>query len=367
MPRAPTSSNNDPKPAVENIKANLKIYPYVPGSYGTSIAQALDGGGAARAASRRSRRRSSSRRSGKSFNTIPPSDYGFFEMINANVQDEPATSYDVELAGQLAAIGIVKGKEFAPDERMKKILTDAAAVGNAAGRALNWRFAQAHPDWAYYQGSHWGNMLCEGGAFFETPPPLFEDGEFKPFPPTGARTLDSRTAFYYGYTLDSPGMIMRIPDVGSQYLMGFLDATGEPFDGAKTYKVTLPQGHSGTRVLVIHALRQPDPLDAGDAAEVSARRQPELSLACGRAGRGRHDHGLVRARSARGRGTRQLDSDRPGKGLVHAPQALQPAAVILHQGMATERDRAGAVVVCEAGTGIVRLPAPYVGAQAARG
>jgi hypothetical protein len=38
-----------------------------------------------------------------------------------------------------------------------------------------------------------------------------------------ARTLDSRTAFYYAYTLDSPGMIMRIPDVGSQYLMGFVD------------------------------------------------------------------------------------------------------------------------------------------------
>ncbi len=47
-------------------------------------------------------------------------------------------------------------------------------------------------------------MLWEGGAFFETPPPAFADGEFKPLPPTGARTLDSRTAFYYGYTLDSP-------------------------------------------------------------------------------------------------------------------------------------------------------------------
>ena len=96
------------------------------------------------------------------------------------------------------------GKAFKPDERMKKILADAAAVGQAAGRALQWRFADAHPDWAYYEGSHWGSMLWEGGALFETPPPLFEDGMFKPFPPTGARTLDSRTAFYYAYTLDCP-------------------------------------------------------------------------------------------------------------------------------------------------------------------
>jgi hypothetical protein len=233
------ADGKDPKPAVENIKKNLKIYPYEPGSYGTSIAEALEGkvrlGGEPKIPETKF-----IEISGKSFNTIPPSDYGFFELINENVQEEPATSYDVELAGQLAAIGIVHGKDFKPDERMKKILSDAASVGNATGRALNWRYALAHPGWAYYADSHWGNMLFEGGAFFETPPPAYEGkGMFKPYPPTGARTLDSRAAFYYAYTLDSPGMIMRIPGVGSQYLMGFLDADGNPFDGAKTYKVTL--------------------------------------------------------------------------------------------------------------------------------
>jgi hypothetical protein len=35
--------DNDPKPAVENVKKNLKIYPYKPGSFGTSLAQALEG------------------------------------------------------------------------------------------------------------------------------------------------------------------------------------------------------------------------------------------------------------------------------------------------------------------------------------
>jgi len=234
-------ADNDPKPAVENIKQHIKIYPYTPGGFGTSIATALEG--KVRLAQNPPVPETRFvEASGKSFNTIPPSDYGFFEMINALVQEEPATSYDVELAGQLAAIGIAHGKPFNPDARMKKILTDAAAVGNATGRALNWRYVQKHPDWAYYPDSQWGSMLWEGGAFFETPPPLFtREGMFEPLPPTGARTLDSRAAFYYAYTLDSPGMIMRIPSVGSQYLMGFLDADGNPFDGAKTYKVTLPK------------------------------------------------------------------------------------------------------------------------------
>jgi hypothetical protein len=233
-------SDNDPRPAVENIKKNIKIYPYTPGGFGTSIGTALEG---------KVRLEANPpvpptkfvEASGKSYNTIPPSDFSFFEMINANVQQEPADSYDPELAGQLAAIGIVKGKPFNPDARMKKILTDAAAVGNAAGRSLNWRFSLAHPDWAYYPDSMWGNMLWQGGANFETPPPMItKEGYFKPLPPTGARTLDSKTAFYYAYTLDSPGMIMRLPRVGSQYLMGFLDADKNPYDGGKTYKVTLP-------------------------------------------------------------------------------------------------------------------------------
>jgi hypothetical protein len=232
--------DNDPKPAVENIKKNIKIYPYTPGGVGTSIATALEG---------KVRLEVNPpvpptkivEASGKSYNTIPPSDYTFFEMINANIQQEPADSYNPELAGQLAAIGIVKGKPFNPDARMKKILTDAAAVGNAAGRVLNWRPSESLA-WTYYPNSSWANMLWQGGANFETPPPtITPEGFFKPLPPTGARTLDSKTAFYYGYTLDSPGMIMRVPRVGSQYLMGFLDADKNDFDGGKTYKVTLPK------------------------------------------------------------------------------------------------------------------------------
>jgi hypothetical protein len=235
-------TDNAPGPMVENIKKNLKIYPYTPGGIGSSIATALNG-----TVSLKQNLPVPETKfvdaSGKRFNTIPPSNYEFYEMINENVQEEPATSYDTELAGQLAAIGIVKGKPFKPDARMKEILSDAASVGSAAGRVLNWRYAVSHPDWSYYPDSMWGNMLWEGGAFFETPPPEFtKEGMFKPYPATGARTLDSRTAFYYAYTLDSPGMIMHIPGVGSQYLMGFLDAEGNQCDGAKTYKVTLPKG-----------------------------------------------------------------------------------------------------------------------------
>jgi hypothetical protein len=52
-------------------------------------------------------------------NTVPPNDFSYFELINDLVQKEPVGALDPEIMGSLAAIGIVKGKPFNPDARMK--------------------------------------------------------------------------------------------------------------------------------------------------------------------------------------------------------------------------------------------------------
>ena len=68
------------------------------------------------------------------------------------------------------------------------------------------------------------------------------EGVIKPFPPTGYRQLDARTWFYYYANGISPAMAMRLTEVGSQYLAVTLDSNKNYFDGASTYKVTLPKG-----------------------------------------------------------------------------------------------------------------------------
>src|SRR4029077_14148976 len=160
-------------------------------------------------------------------------------MLNEVVQQERATSLDPELMGTLAAIGIIKGKPFAPDDRLKKILTETLAVANATSRTLfvNPRAA----DWYYYPGSAWMNPLFISGYEFETPIPMITREGAKPFPPTGYRTLDARSNFFYGITGITPAMAMRLTGIGSQYLLGMTDAAKQHFDGAKTYKVTLPK------------------------------------------------------------------------------------------------------------------------------
>jgi hypothetical protein len=232
-------NKNDPKPVAETIRKFTKIYPYEAGGFGTPIAEFL--AGKARLARITPPPPTVFHEgSGKVMNTVPPSDFSYYEMLNEVVQQEPATSLDPELMGPLAAIGIIKGKPFAPDPRMKKILTEALKVANATSRTL--LMNPRDPSWFYYPGSAWWNYLFVTGYQFETPIPLITREGAKPFPPTGYRTLDARTNFFYGITGITPGMAMRLTGIGSQYLLATMDANKQYFDGAKTYKVTLPKG-----------------------------------------------------------------------------------------------------------------------------
>jgi hypothetical protein len=237
--RAFLENKNDPKPAVEGIRKFTKVYPYEVGGYGTPISEFLSG----KAKLGRVSPPVATvfhEGSGKVMNTVPPNDFSYYEMLNEIVQQEPATSLDPELMGPIAAIGIVKGKPFAPDARMKKILTEALAAGNATSRSLFMN--PRDPTWFYYPNSAWWNYLFVTGYMFETPIPQITAEGAKPYPPTGYRTLDARANFFYGITGITPGMAMRVTGLGSQYLFAMADSKKEYFDGAKTYKVTLPKG-----------------------------------------------------------------------------------------------------------------------------
>jgi len=240
-------TDNDPAPTVDVIKKNLKIYPYSPGGAGTSIGSFLTGKAKTLGAMPERATPRFVEGTGREMNTIPPNDFGHYEMLDALVQMEPAEALDPEIAGQFAAIGIVKGKEFAPDARMRRILEKAVAFGNAASRTLG---MGAHPadHFRYYdESSAWWNMLFVGGYEFINPPPMITKEGIKPFPNSGARKLHSRTSMLYTATGITPAMCMRLTGVGSQYLLANIDSNGEPFDGSKTYKVVLPKNIPAAR------------------------------------------------------------------------------------------------------------------------
>jgi hypothetical protein len=177
--------------------------------------------------------------SGVSFNTVPPNDFSYWETVDELVQREPASAGDPETLGLLAAVEIVKGKPFKPDERMRKILEDAVVVGNATARTVSFA-PRTEEGFAYYPGSQWFNMLFVGGYDFLDPRPRVGPEGVVAAESDGARKLNARTAFFYPYTGITPAMCMRIPGIGSQYLMAMRSADGEYLDGGRSYQLTLP-------------------------------------------------------------------------------------------------------------------------------
>ncbi|MGB7159110.1 MAG: DUF1254 domain-containing protein [Tepidisphaeraceae bacterium] len=161
------------------------------------------------------------------FNTVHANTFDFFTELDEVIQREPLECFDPELRGLAGAIGIVKGRKFAPDDRMKKILTDAVAVGNATARAIS--FNNRDPR-AYIYGpdSQWKTGFIGGDYRW-----LDGDG-------MAGRNQDARTLFFYMATVNTPAMAMKMVGKGSQYAFIGADKTGEHLDGAKNYKLTIP-------------------------------------------------------------------------------------------------------------------------------
>jgi hypothetical protein len=161
--------------------------------------------------------------SGKHLNTVHAKNIHIYEELNAVVQNEPADAFDPETVGLFATIGIKKGQPFAPDARMKAILTEAVAVGNATARSIV--FDSRDQRTKFYPDRQWYTIFVGGRYDFTL------DGE---------RMLDARVLFHYYATLITPSMAAAQPGSGSAYAVAARDSQGRYFDGAKTYKVTLP-------------------------------------------------------------------------------------------------------------------------------
>jgi hypothetical protein len=161
--------------------------------------------------------------SGKQFNTVHANNFHFYEEVNAVVQHEPGDAFDPEIVGLFASIGIKKGKPFAPDARMKAILTDAVAVANATARAIV--FAPRDERVKFYPDRQWGTGFVGGSYEFLN---------------NGERMLDARTLFHYYATGITPAMAFAKPGSGSAYAYSTRDSKGEYLEGGKTYKITLP-------------------------------------------------------------------------------------------------------------------------------
>ncbi len=151
-------------------------------------------------------------------NTVHGNDFSFFEEVAEIVEEEPAEALDPERAGQLAAIGLVSGQPFTPDERLRGTLSRAAEVGAGIARTL--AYEPRDPDAVLY-GS-WKNPFVGGSHEFLR---------------NGARLLDARTQFHYLATVVTPAMAHAQVGAGSAYAYTIHDSRGDLLDGSRNYRL----------------------------------------------------------------------------------------------------------------------------------
>lgn len=149
--------------------------------------------------------------------------FHYWEVLKEAIDAEPAYEGYHTQYGELATLGIEKGKPFNPDARMRGILEAAAQQGIAQMRAQS--FADRRPERIV-----WPNRKWEWASL------RFEDGDFNT-----AYFLDTtaREKWFYQAIGASPAMFRRDSQAGSLYCLGLRDSTGAYLDGAKTYRLSI--------------------------------------------------------------------------------------------------------------------------------
>ena len=152
---------------------------------------------------------------------------GFDYWVNLAryIDDEPARPQDMAFLGMAATLGIEKGKTFAPDERMKRILTEAATTGRAMAKTIAWK-----PRWPAellyaYPDRHWKWIFVVEDPTFHTDNNLI---------------IDQRTRFGFEAIGTAKAMTTRIVGAGSAYVGAYEDSEGNWLEGQYSYRLNLP-------------------------------------------------------------------------------------------------------------------------------
>ena len=185
----------------------------------------------------------------------------YWERLAAVIEHEPVEDRDRFFVAMLKPLGIEKGKPFKPDERQKKILTEAAFVGEAMAKANDFdkRFEGAR----YRPDAHWDYVIMAGPGAGPRRTTASS---------TNARPTSTRRSFL------TKAMISKTPGIGQAYLGSYRDKEGHAFDGATELPAARAAEPAGEAVLVGHGLRCGHPRLIQNKEQIADRssRQPDL-------------------------------------------------------------------------------------------
>jgi hypothetical protein len=151
----------------------------------------------------------------------PPRGMAFWERLHEILNRETVEERDRFFMAFLRRVGIEKGKPFKPDDRQRKLLEEAAFVGEAMAKASDLAKRSTEP---YWKGASWKLALGLD--------PSQRQETYDEF--------DERAEWMYEAVTTSAGMVTTTPGIGSIYLASYADKDRNWLDGAKTYKLNVP-------------------------------------------------------------------------------------------------------------------------------
>ncbi len=154
-----------------------------------------------------------------------PRGLDYWERLSQALSAEPGEDRDRFFMAMLKPLGIEKGKPFKPDARQKKILIEAAVVGEAMAKAHS--FDPRTEGMRYRPDAHWDYLIAPSSFVVDQ-----DVGNSTQF--------EERTGLFYEAIGMSAGSIPTTPGVGQTYLCAFRDNDGHPFDGGKSYRLHVP-------------------------------------------------------------------------------------------------------------------------------
>jgi hypothetical protein len=162
--------------------------------------------------------------SAKPANLLYPTDGTAFDMLSRYIEREYVDANDMEMRGQLASIGIIKGQPFAPDAHTRDLLDKSARAAAKIAHGVSYDPPAWIPNGHWYPDRRWINVF-PGNATFTADTFNF---------------VDLRTGFFTFAYSASPGMAVNMVGVGAKYPAAYVDADGNFLEGDNSYKLHLP-------------------------------------------------------------------------------------------------------------------------------
>jgi hypothetical protein len=160
---------------------------------------------------------------GRPWMAAAPGGMAYWELLADTVKREPVQERDRFFLAMLKPLGIEKGKPFKPNERQRKILSEAVVVGEAMAKAND--FVKTRLDDAHYvDGSQWE---------FATVSPPNQRREYYD-------ELDGRAAWFYEAVTNDLAMHAQKTGKGQVYLAAYKDKDGDWLDGGRNYALNIP-------------------------------------------------------------------------------------------------------------------------------